>query len=287
MLIDGDLGRALKIASECTDKSGNKYRKSANSLLAQYNRVQIMRTEGTLSDNDYIMRVNKISSSFLTLIDNKEERSSSYLNRIVYFFDYNKKYLLATLFTVVVVFIAYKSKFINNDFDQLTAFVKGTEVGILKNENIEINLSLGNRIFRGDIGSNGRCNFGDIPRSYFGDTITVFLVSDTWVINGQKKFAYSGNSIQIGVVKNPKLGVLKGGVSDFVDQSPLRGALVMINTDTFTHTDSLGRFYIQLPSKYRVDNFGDDYKIMISKTGYMSETHIQSPNIDNYYRLKK
>lgn len=91
---------------------------------------------------------------------------------------------------------------------------------------------------------------------------------------GSKKEA----PVHVAEKQDENLGLVHGVVEDHLGR-PVSGALVMIDRDTTTYTDSLGRFRLLLPEQKRVKNVQDKYLLKVSKTGFRSVEEFYFPQI--------
>ena len=176
-----------------------------------------------------------------------------------------------------------------NEKLQLTVFVTDIKGNVILENIGRLNIPLGNRSLNEIIGANGRTNFPDITAENIGDTILIGLDAEGWeIVNGKNTFVFIGKSIHLKVKKDDSLGMIKGVVTSRGNRQPIEDAKVLINADTIIFTDVNGIFKIVLPEKMRIKKTTDDYRLTVSKEGYVTIDRYHNPkSSDADIRLEK
>jgi hypothetical protein len=170
---------------------------------------------------------------------------------------------------------------------QFTVFVTDINGNVVLEHQGKVNTFLGNRPLRGTIGEDGRVNFGDLQKSYIGDTIQLGFKAEGWrLVHPDSMYVFNGKPIKLKIRRD--LGSIKGIVKSLKTGEYLPGAEVRINTDTIIYTDSTGVFKIDLPLKYQVPDLHHRYKLEASAQGYISDSQYYQPLSNPAdFRLKK
>lgn len=159
---------------------------------------------------------------------------------------------------------------------QLTVYVQdvdGKPVPELQNKG-QIIVRFGHDLRDPVIGENGRTNLGEIPSDFQGKEVEVVLVAEGWELASTgKKHKMDGGQIYLTVRRDNSLGTIQGIVQTRDGSQFIPDALVMIDLDTTTHTDSLGRFRLVLPEKMHKES----YLLIVKKEGYKDTRELYRP----------
>lgn len=240
---------------------------------------------GTLAGAEYNLEFNKINRALLVFIDELPESSrsqtaeigppqpvtqSATLNGTGSFW---KKMGYVGIVAGILGGFAEFAGFINlfpsrNDEPlQLTVFVQGIDgktIDELQN-NGKIIVDFGNDRRDPVIGENGRTNLGEIPKRLLGQKIPIVLQAEGYEkANPAEQYTLTGEPIYITVQRDNSLGLIRGIVKNRAGDQFIAGALVMIDQDTTTVTDSLGRFNLLMP----LEKHKDTYLLTVKKDGY-------------------
>lgn len=260
---------------------------------------------GTLSGAEYNLEFNKINRALLALIDELPEDSRSQPAGIVppqpvtqsATLDGTGSFWKKMGYVGIVAGIlgggAEFAGFINlfpsgNDEPlQLTVFVQGIDgktIDELQN-NGKIIVDFGNDRRDPVIGENGRTNLGEIPTRFLGKKIPIVLQAEGYEkANSAEQYTLTGEPIYITVRRDNSLGLIRGIVKNRAGDQFIGGALVMIDQDTTTTTDSLGRFRLMMPA----DKHKDIYLLTVTKAGYqLGEEYYKPKSTPAEIRLDK
>jgi hypothetical protein len=161
---------------------------------------------------------------------------------------------------------------------QFTVFVTDINGNVVLEHQGKVNTFLGNRPLRGTIGEDGRVNFGDLQKSYIGDTIQLGFEAEGWeLVNLDTLYIFTGKPIKLQIRKDASLGIIKGAVKSRKSGEYLAGAAVRINTDTIIYTDSSGFFKTKLPLKFQVPDINQGYKLEVWAKGYQAKSEYFYP----------
>ncbi len=159
---------------------------------------------------------------------------------------------------------------------QLTVYVhgqKGRQDIVLDNKG-KLIADFGNRRDPRRIGEDGRTNFGEIDRRFLGKEIGLFVEADGFeVAHPDTAYIYDGKPIYLAVERAKSMGRINGLITD-KNGSGLMGVTILIENDTTTQTDNLGRFRLNLP-KHKIQ---ESYKLTIQKAGYQTKSRPYHPN---------
>lgn len=159
---------------------------------------------------------------------------------------------------------------------QLTVYVHGPKSPsdvVLQNTG-KLLITLDNDRRSAIIGENGRTNFGEIPAGFRGQEILVGLEAEGYELAFPgKKYRLGDEPVYLEVKRDNALGIIQGIVKDRSGEHFIGGALVMIDQDTTTTTDSLGRFRILLPP----DHQRETYSLTIKKAGFKVKNEYYKP----------
>ena len=165
----------------------------------------------------------------------------------------------------------------NSDSMQLTVYVQnpdGTPVAELQNKG-QIIVDFGNDRRAPLIGEHGRTNLGEIPEKFRGEKILIALKAEGYKpTEPAKQYVLDGEPVYFGVRRDNSLGLIQGIVKDRSGEKFLAGTMVMIDNDTITYTDNLGRFHLLLPPSKRRDT----YYLTIKKEGFKVKNEYLMPN---------
>ncbi|MFM9950137.1 MAG: carboxypeptidase regulatory-like domain-containing protein [Saprospiraceae bacterium] len=260
---------------------------------------------GTLAGAEYNLELNKINLALLVFIDEFPESSrsqpaggmlpkpatqSATLDGKGSFW---KKMGYIGIIAGILGGFAEFAGFINlfpsgNDEPlQLTVFVQGIDgktIDELQN-NGKIIVDFGNDRRDPIIGENGRTNLGEIPKRFLGKKIPIVLQAEGYEkTNPAEQYTLTGEPIYITVQRDNSLGLIRGIVKNRTGDQFIAGALVMIDQDTTTTTDSLGRFRLLMPpNKHK-----DTYLLTVTKDGYQpGEDYYKPKSTPTEIRLDK
>lgn len=159
---------------------------------------------------------------------------------------------------------------------QLTVYVhgpKGRQNIVLDNKGTLI-ADFGNRRDTRRIGEDGRTNFGEIDRRFLGKEIGLFVKADGFeVADPDTVYVYDGNPIYLAVQRPESMGLITGLIRD-ENENGLAGVTILIEQDTLTQTDDLGRFRLNLPK----DKIQESYRLTVQKDGYQTKSRTYYPN---------
>lgn len=236
-----------------------------------------------ITNDEYDLVKNQIRKSLLSLIDEvfslKREPSL--------FTELQKRKLsfsLIILGTAILVTLIgmysltpyyWKNLFLENPM-QLTVYVQnvdGKSVHELQNIG-KIIVDFGNDRRDPVIGENGRTNLGEIPVKFRGKQISIRLDAEGYeLIDTNKHYIMNGEPIYLQVQRDNSLGIIKGIVTDRSGEHFIAEALVMIDHDTTTTTDSLGRFNLLMP----IEKHKNTYALVVKKKGYKVKNDYYKP----------
>ncbi|MBK7870737.1 MAG: hypothetical protein IPJ74_08635 [Saprospiraceae bacterium] len=128
---------------------------------------------------------------------------------------------------------------------QLTVYVQGINgkpIPELQNKG-KLIVTFGNDLRDPLIGENGRTNLGEIPEKFLGDSIPIVLYAEGYEpVESSKTYLLDGKPVNYIVKRDNTLGNIRGIIKDRIGNKFIWGALIMIDQDTTTFTDSLGAF---------------------------------------------
>ncbi|MDP1815069.1 MAG: hypothetical protein Q8K92_11530 [Leadbetterella sp.] len=261
---------------------------------SQYFRSEADRIKGTIRDEDYLISMAKLSNGLQQILNELPEDTWHTL------FDWEtmaaKESVLNTRknlsffgrglgAAIIIGILSYFANLIGwVDFAawerqstalQLTVFVHGpkskTEI-VLQNTG-KVIADFGNDRRIGQVGVDGRTNFGEIPASFLNKEIALGVEAEGFdPIETGKKYIFTGEPIYFAIKQDDLLGLIRGMVGD-KKGSPIADAIVMINQDTTTTTDSLGKFCLLLPEHMRVKDYKGSYHLKVSKNGKIKEEY--------------
>lgn len=177
---------------------------------------------------------------------------------------------------LVAIFQPFCKSSAKGDSMQLTVYVQDAEskpIPELQNKG-QIIVRFGHDLRDPVIGENGRTNLGEIPSDFRGKEVEVVLVAEGWEIaSPSKKYKMDGGQIYLTVRRDNSLGTIQGIVQTRDGSEFIAGALVMIDHDTTTYTDSLGRFRLVLPEKMHKES----YLLAVKKAGFKDARELYRP----------
>ncbi|MBK7938895.1 MAG: carboxypeptidase regulatory-like domain-containing protein [Lewinellaceae bacterium] len=235
---------------------------------------------GKISSQEYNLEKNRINHALLALIDSLPqgaaasgpEKEKGFWKTMTY----------VALVAGILGSFAEVLGFIDlvpgkpEDSLQLTVYVQDTEgkpIPALQNTGHVI-VRFDNDLRDPVIGENGRTNLGEIPAKFRGQEIEVVLVAEGYeAILPGKKYVMDGEPVYFTVRRDNSLGIIQGIVKDRSGENFLAGALVMIDQDTTTLTDDLGRFRLQLPPEKQRER----YLLTVKKEGFKTRTDYYLP----------
>lgn len=303
-LADGDLERVIDGLRVVCKKWGDKdLAGEINFQSARYKDLKNNQLKGVVSYSDHSVELAKIRQALYEIVDGLAEHwtaegletvsltpSPTPSNRVTASHPVTttpastfwKKMGYVAIVAGILGGFAEFCNFINifpnssGDSMQLTVYVQDAEgkpVPELQNKG-QIIVRFGHDLRDPVIGENGRTNLGEIPSDFRGKEVEVVLVAEGWEpASPGKKYKMDGGQIYLTVRRDNSLGTIQGIVQTRDGSAFIAGALVMIDHDTTTYTDSLGRFRLVLPEKMHKES----YLLTVKKSGFKDAREIYRP----------
>lgn len=247
---------------------------------AKFKTYQKERLQGTTSKEELHILLIQINQALIAIINDLPEG-----NLIIITNNRKKTYKWGISVAVIICLLVIVAELINiiNIFPngrgtsmQLTVYVQGLDgkpIAEIQNEG-KIIVDFGNDRRAPLIGENGRTNLGEIPEKFHGETIPIILDAEGYEpAEPTKQYIMDGKPIYFLVKRDNSLGIIQGIVKDRSGETFIANALVMIDQDTTTITDSLGRFYLLMPA----DKHKDTYTLTIKKESYKVKSEYYKP----------
>lgn len=273
---------AIMHATESLDNK--KYYNTAVLLWQQFNENERHRGINLISTEEHNRIETRIHRAVLDLIDElpgnelnpKSDASSNEPSHSIDNALNIRIWLFLAITLLLVIFLFFKF-FPSEDSMQLTVYVQDAEgrlIAELQN-NGKVIVDFGNDRRAPLIGENGRTNLGEIPKKFRGETIPIILAANGYEpVEPGKKYMLDGKQVYFLVQRDKSLGTIQGIVQARSSGEFIAGALVMIDHDTTTLTDNMGRFRLVLPEKMHKK----EYLLTIKKTGFKDANEIFYPN---------
>lgn len=265
----------------------DRYHDDMIRLSARWKANERGRMLRTLSADQYNVEKNIISDALLALIGelgaaNNAETNGSANPAPTGKVDFWKKVgyaglILGILASMVkIIEFCNKPSAANGEAMQLTVYVQGTDgkpVAEIQNSG-KIIVDFGNDRRAPLIGENGRTNLGEIPEKFRGEKIPIVLQADGYEpADASRHYIMDGKPVYFLIRRDNSLGRIQGIVKDRSGEKFIAGALVMIDQDSTTTTDSLGRFHLLMPP----DKHKDTYTLTVKKDGYKVKNEYYKP----------
>ena len=188
--------------------------------------------------------------------------------------------IVGSIASIIGVLLYFKPPYDKNL--QLIVNVIDTHGNVVLENEGELNTSIGNRVLRQTIGSNGQTTFNDILHEYKGDSIQIGFKADGWeLIDKNNAFVFDGKPIELKIKRDRSLGIIKGIVKTRDAQRFIEGASVTINSDTVIYSNKNGIFNVVLPLSMQVDNPKTPYTLSIKKEGFKIKNYYYYPKISD------
>ncbi len=285
-LADGDLDRTLRGLEVVYDHQGIKQDDDLVLQKSRYNMIKTSKLNGVISDPDYLLELGKIRHAVLELVNGLAEHwpadglesvrpgKSHPISIPAKSFFSGKIGAFLGVSAVLAVVLIYVLR--SPDSMQLTVYVQDTAgKPIPELQNIgKVIVRFDNDLRDPVIGENGRTNLGEIPNKFQDKQIEVVLVAEGYeAVSPGKKYILDGAPIYLAVQRDSSLGLIQGIVKDRSGEQFIEGALVLIDQDTTTTTDALGRFRLVLPPRKQRET----YALTIKKEGFRVKNEYYKP----------
>jgi len=235
----------------------------AAALSSRWNINERNNNLGTLSAEDFKIEKERINHAVLALIDQFPERSPM------------PRWILIAVVGILILYLLFKFMG-REDAMQLTVYVQdaaGKPIAELQNKG-KVIVDFGNDRRAPLIGENGRTNLGEIPEKFREETIPIVLEAEGYEpIEPNKKYILDGKQVYFLVRRDNSLGIIQGIVQTRDGSEFIAGALVMVDHDTTTLTDNLGRFRLVLPENMHKG----EYLLTVKKEGFKDANEMYRP----------
>lgn len=307
LIAKGRSADAIKdLTSLIKSPSDQGYLNDLTQLSARWKSNEHAYNLGTLGTNDYNTEKNKINKFLLELLDEINGNaqighkisadnafqpmipcSSPHLSGKIKVFWKKWAIMLTSMLATLAALAEFSGWNIREIFTtpsttslQLTVYVQtvdGKPVPELQNKG-KIFVDFGNDRRGPLIGENGRTNLGEIPNKFKNQEIPIVFQSDGYEpVEKNKKYTMDGRPVYIYIEPDNRRGLIQGIVKNRTGEQFISNALVMIDNDTTTVTDSLGRFHLQLPKNKQRER----YLVTVKKEGFKPFTDFLIPQTGN------
>jgi len=252
-----------KIIADTKLHADQHFHNQAAALSGRWSTSERNNNLGTLSAEEYKIEKDRINHAVLALIDAFPEKPALL------------QWILIAATGVLVLYLLFKFMG-REDSMQLTVYVQdaaGKPISELQNKG-KVIVDFGNDRRAPLIGENGRTNLGEIPEKFRGETIPIVLEAEGYEsLEPDKKYVLDGKQLYYLVRRDNSLGTIQGIVQTRDGSKFIAGALVMVDHDTTTLSDSLGRFRIVLPEKMHKH----EYLLTVKKAGFKDANEMFKP----------
>ncbi|MCA0237934.1 MAG: carboxypeptidase-like regulatory domain-containing protein [Bacteroidetes bacterium] len=285
-LASGDIDRVLRGIDFVNDREGIKSDDVLVTQTSRFHMLQSSKAKGIVSDAEFLVELARIREAVLILVNGLGDHWDAVGLESVQ--PGNKSFgipstpgastwrrgLMYAVLALLLVALMYI--WLRNDSLQLTVYVQdsmGKPIPELQNTGHVI-VRFDNDLRDPVIGENGRTNLGEIPAKFRGEEIDIVLLAVGYeVLHPGQKYTMNGKAVYLQVQRDQSLGLIQGIVKDRSGDQFLKGALVMIDQDTTTLTDHLGRFRLVLPP----DKQRETYALTIRKEGFKVKSEYYKP----------
>ncbi len=278
--IDHAIAAIMRATEYLDDK---RYHNDSHLLWQQFNDNVRQRRNNLISNEEYSRIETRIHQAVLELIDELPENTWTPISDVTSadaLGSTDKPRVLRIWFPIVIAVLVtiflFVKFFLRDDSMQLTVYVQdasGKPIAELQNKG-KVIVDFGNDRRPPLIGETGRTNLGEIPEKFRGETIPIVLEAEGYEpVEPDKKYVLDGKPVYFLVRRDNSLGTIQGIVQTRDGSEFIAGALVMVDHDTTTLTDGLGRFKLVLPEKMHKA----EYLLTVKKAGFRESNEMYRP----------